>query len=247
VLSYSVRRIWIEINENLCAEFVRKTRRATLRKMTSTDVFKRLIVGTSIRAPKERSKQAAPAQSRSPTTKSAQSTRDRTDVKPVRKADDDDVGGDEHDNANDNDADEDEQAVDVKTSDDDDSVASEDIQLFAPSTSVTSDADIDEKLQKAASSKKRQRSDGGNGATNELKQRDDARLREISALRKRFNIKVYGDTVPAPMATFAAMQLPSWLMTTLHESRITEPKPIQMQAVPIVLAREDLIAYSETG
>jgi hypothetical protein len=143
--------------------------------------------------------------------------------------------------------------------DDDDALSSEDIQLFATAdngTAVVDEDELDEQLKlqqqqqqqsndSTSSIKKRRREHVGDAAS--FQSKDNEKLREIAALRKQHNIKVYGDAVPAPIERFADMQLPSWLLKSLEQQKFDAPRPIQMQAIPILLAREDLIAYSETG
>jgi hypothetical protein len=94
------------------------------------------------------------------------------------------------------------------------------------------------------------------------------------SLRARHHIKIYHDladiddtdnntndndnnndfnfqNVPDPIDSFDSMaqqfQWPAWLVRNLAAFQFSAPTPIQMQAIPIMMADQDLLAYSATG
>lgn len=67
---------------------------------------------------------------------------------------------------------------------------------------------------------------------------------EIKVTRKSNQIKVYGSDIPSPYPEFGVDRL---LISNLLKEGITCPTPIQMQSIPIVLERRDLIACASTG
>lgn len=83
------------------------------------------------------------------------------------------------------------------------------------------------------------------------------RAEEIACFRRRMNIKVKGEEIPDPMESFLdiptggtgkdAAQTKRMLLHNIEESAWKEPTPVQMQAVPILVAGRDLLAAAPTG
>jgi ATP-dependent RNA helicase DDX52/ROK1 len=75
-----------------------------------------------------------------------------------------------------------------------------------------------------------------------------ARREEIATFRKSMRITVTGDNVPNPVGSFDEMQLPgAWLRNGIEQAGWKEPTPIQMQAIPALLAGMDVVACAPTG
>jgi ATP-dependent RNA helicase DDX52/ROK1 len=67
--------------------------------------------------------------------------------------------------------------------------------------------------------------------------------------RKRHRINVTGSTPPAPLSSFEDLfrVSPDYLNANIHQLDFNTPTPIQMQSIPIILAKRDLIACAPTG
>lgn len=83
---------------------------------------------------------------------------------------------------------------------------------------------------------------------------EDVRLEkdeEVNAFRNRMQIKVKGDNIPKPAATFYSMdidkELKSIIIKNIENSDWKEPTPIQMQGIPSMLAGRDVLAAAPTG
>lgn len=67
----------------------------------------------------------------------------------------------------------------------------------------------------------------------------------------RLQIKVKGSQIPRPVPTFDEMaispEIKPVLLRNIEASDWKEPTPIQMQAIPILLANRDLLASAPTG
>lgn len=73
---------------------------------------------------------------------------------------------------------------------------------------------------------------------------------DVTAMRKRFRIGVTGDNVAAPILDFqslAKLNAPEYLLTNIKAFNYETPTPIQMQSIPIILAKRDLLACAPTG
>ncbi|EFO18387.2 hypothetical protein LOAG_10109 [Loa loa] len=71
---------------------------------------------------------------------------------------------------------------------------------------------------------------------------------QIAHLRKLNRIFVWGNNIPDPVIHFAGIDgLPRELISNLEEFGITEPTPIQMQAIPVMLQKKDLLCSAPTG
>lgn len=82
----------------------------------------------------------------------------------------------------------------------------------------------------------------------------DARhLEAIRALRGRMGIKVRGEGVAFPCASFDELSLPrryeirNAILRNVEKRKYKEPTPIQMQAIPIMLEGRDVLASAPTG
>lgn len=121
------------------------------------------------------------------------------------------------------------------------------LALFAPGQAAST------------SSGKRNNSEGvveGEVATGEMKAKA-VRLEEIACFRRRMGIKVRGEEIAGPMESFGDMpaagpgddarQTRRAILRNVEESTWKEPTPVQMQAVPILVAGRDLLAAAPTG
>lgn len=74
---------------------------------------------------------------------------------------------------------------------------------------------------------------------------------EVNAFRNRMQIKVKGDNIPKPAATFYSMDIEKDLkpiiIKNIENSDWKEPTPIQMQGIPSMLAGRDVLAAAPTG
>ncbi|KAJ3076560.1 DEAD (Asp-Glu-Ala-Asp) box polypeptide 41, partial [Quaeritorhiza haematococci] len=70
---------------------------------------------------------------------------------------------------------------------------------------------------------------------------------QLEEIRKAFHILVEGEDVPAPIKAFKEMRLPQALLDHLKGKGITKPTPIQVQGLPVVLSRRDMIGIAFTG
>lgn len=75
-------------------------------------------------------------------------------------------------------------------------------------------------------------------------------LEQEALFRKQMRISVTGDEVPSPVGSFEELQLSAdqrWLRSGIESAGWTEPTPIQMQAIPVLMAGRDLLACAPTG
>ena len=74
---------------------------------------------------------------------------------------------------------------------------------------------------------------------------------EINAFRNRLQIKVKGNNVPPPLATFDEFPLHSSgkkeILAAVEEGEWKEPTAVQMQAIPALLEGRDVLAAAPTG
>ena len=71
-------------------------------------------------------------------------------------------------------------------------------------------------------------------------------------IRKKFKIHVEGDRIPTPLDSFEKIQkllkLDAAIMKRIKEQiQFKHPTPIQMQTIPIIAKKRDVIALAETG
>ncbi|VDK80253.1 unnamed protein product [Litomosoides sigmodontis] len=70
---------------------------------------------------------------------------------------------------------------------------------------------------------------------------------QIAHLRKLNRIFVWGDNIPDPLIHFIGIDgLPQELINNLKEFGIMEPTPIQMQAIPVMMQKRDLLCSGKT-
>ncbi|KAJ0396788.1 hypothetical protein P43SY_007684 [Pythium insidiosum] len=70
---------------------------------------------------------------------------------------------------------------------------------------------------------------------------------ERDAIRKKWHILVDGEDVPPPIKAFEHMRFPRAVLDALRAKGILRPTPIQVQALPCILAGRDLIGIAFTG
>lgn len=77
------------------------------------------------------------------------------------------------------------------------------------------------------------------------------RFEEVCKLRKSHGIKVKGSDVPYPVTCFDDLsrryKVPSWLLNNVRSMGYTEPTPVQMQAIPAMMERRELMCCAPTG
>jgi superfamily II RNA helicase len=69
-------------------------------------------------------------------------------------------------------------------------------------------------------------------------------------LRKRYRINISGPDAPVPLSSFddlAQFNAPEYLSSNIEQMPFNAPTPIQMQSIPIILGKRDLIACAPTG
>ncbi|GAB2225997.1 hypothetical protein Droror1_Dr00021779 [Drosera rotundifolia] len=67
------------------------------------------------------------------------------------------------------------------------------------------------------------------------------------AYRRRHEITVTGDSIPAPYTTFESTGFPPEILKQAHQAGFSAPTPIQAQSWPIALQGHDLVAIAKTG
>lgn len=70
---------------------------------------------------------------------------------------------------------------------------------------------------------------------------------QTEELRRKFEISVKGDNVPAPILSFASCNLPENLLHNLEVAGYVIPTPVQMQAIPPALIGQSMLVLAETG
>lgn len=74
---------------------------------------------------------------------------------------------------------------------------------------------------------------------------------EVNAFRNRLHIKAKGENIPNPSPTFHQMsidkEIKSVILKNIEESKWKDPTPIQMQSIPIMLNKRDILAAAPTG
>lgn len=60
-------------------------------------------------------------------------------------------------------------------------------------------------------------------------------------------LKVSGEHCPPAINTFADAQLSPFLMQNVYKSGYNRPTPVQKTAIPVILAKRDLMACAQTG
>lgn len=71
---------------------------------------------------------------------------------------------------------------------------------------------------------------------------------QVARIRKLNHIFVWGDDIPNPIIHFTDMiDIPQQLVENLKNYGITEPTPIQMQALPVMMQNRNLLCSAPTG
>ncbi|KAE9419482.1 hypothetical protein Angca_006652 [Angiostrongylus cantonensis] len=70
---------------------------------------------------------------------------------------------------------------------------------------------------------------------------------KVYQLRRLNRIYTWGEDIPEPFIDFEDLNLPSVLLSSLKEFGVTEPTPIQMQAIPLLTVHRDILASAPTG
>jgi ATP-dependent RNA helicase DDX52/ROK1 len=88
-------------------------------------------------------------------------------------------------------------------------------------------------------------------STNKRK-RGDSELRDTNSqqLRKRYRINVTGKDPIPPLSSFEDLSqydIPEYLRQNIEQLQFDTPTPIQMQSIPIILGKRDLLACAPTG
>ena len=66
-------------------------------------------------------------------------------------------------------------------------------------------------------------------------------------VRKKYGILAEGDNCPPPLKRFREMKFPRSILNCLKNKGITNPTPIQMQGIPVILSGRDMIGIAFTG
>src|SRR5271170_7619665 len=73
---------------------------------------------------------------------------------------------------------------------------------------------------------------------------------DLQQLRRRYRINISGPDAPAPLSCFddlAQFNAPEYLSSNIDRMPFNAPTPVQMQSIPIILGKRDLIACAPTG
>ncbi|PRP76730.1 putative ATP-dependent RNA helicase DDX41 [Planoprotostelium fungivorum] len=70
---------------------------------------------------------------------------------------------------------------------------------------------------------------------------------ENESIRKKFHIIADGEDMPPPIRSFEEMKIPKEIIDALHDMDITQPSSIQIQGLPVVLSKRDVIGIAYTG
>lgn len=70
---------------------------------------------------------------------------------------------------------------------------------------------------------------------------------QTDSLRKRLEINVKGDAVPAPILSFSSCSLSQKLLQNIEAAGYDMPTPVQMQAIPAALSGKSLLVSANTG
>ncbi|XP_062201808.1 DEAD-box ATP-dependent RNA helicase 40-like [Phragmites australis] len=67
------------------------------------------------------------------------------------------------------------------------------------------------------------------------------------AYRRRHEITITGDNVPAPITSFESGGFPSEILKEIQRAGFASPTPIQAQSWPIAMQNQDVVAIAKTG
>jgi ATP-dependent RNA helicase DDX52/ROK1 len=82
------------------------------------------------------------------------------------------------------------------------------------------------------------------------KREESSKEEEKNEVRKKFKIHVTGTNSPGPLSSFGDLSefgAPEYLISNIEEFEYKVPTPVQMQAIPIILKKRDLLACAPTG
>ncbi|CAL1379412.1 unnamed protein product [Linum trigynum] len=71
--------------------------------------------------------------------------------------------------------------------------------------------------------------------------------KDRDAIRKQWHIVVDGEEIPPPVSNFRDMRFPDPILRVLKAKGISQPSPIQLQGLPVILSGRDMIGISSTG
>ncbi|CAI0425203.1 unnamed protein product [Linum tenue] len=71
--------------------------------------------------------------------------------------------------------------------------------------------------------------------------------KDRDAIRKQWRIVVDGEEIPPPVSNFRDMRFPDPILRVLKAKGISQPSPIQLQGLPVILSGRDMIGISSTG
>ena len=88
--------------------------------------------------------------------------------------------------------------------------------------------------------------------TPKKRKRENTSVEEVDPqqLRRRHRITVTGTNPPAPLSSFEGLSQfdpPNYLSSNIDQLQFSSPTPIQMQSIPIILEKRDLLACAPTG
>lgn len=70
---------------------------------------------------------------------------------------------------------------------------------------------------------------------------------QIEVLRKKVDIRVKGESIPAPILSFSSCNIPPRLQENLEGAGYEMPTPVQMQAIPAALVGKNMLVSADTG
>lgn len=70
---------------------------------------------------------------------------------------------------------------------------------------------------------------------------------QTELLRRKLDISVKGDSVPAPILSFSSCNFHQKLLQNLEDAGYEIPTPVQMQAIPAALIGQSMLVSAETG
>ncbi|CAD6198892.1 unnamed protein product [Caenorhabditis auriculariae] len=104
----------------------------------------------------------------------------------------------------------------------------------------------DDGTKKKKNKKRKAEKEENRGAEND--EEVDKKLDKLMGTVRRANrIFIWGDDVPHPILRFEDVAMPKHLSEHLNETKIADPSPIQMQAIPLMLQRRNVLASAPTG
>lgn len=85
----------------------------------------------------------------------------------------------------------------------------------------------------------------------QFKHLSNKRKEALIAILQKYKIKIDGGEAPEPIETFQKMQkLYGWsdgFMRRLSENECFKPTPVQIQAIPTIVAKKSSVILAETG